>query len=212
MDSQRGAGHLHQGRRIWHSAGKQHSGPEGRQCRFNGVYSNRTRRDRRTDEQRAIEFREFKKPWRNSACGQPQWNSIWKWRSFASQVQNCKDELMSLEGLSILGHSRVKPAGKAVPAINPANGSELPIPFYWATSEDVSRAAELASKAFAEYRRWPASRRAKLLQLIASLIEADASALVERANLETALPPARLQGEIGRTCGQLRLFATLIEE
>jgi len=119
---------------------------------------------------------------------------------------------MNLEGVSILGQSRVKPAGKAIPAINPANGSDLPTPFHWATAEDVSRAAELASKAFAEYRRWPAARRAKFLQLIATLIEGVATALVERANLETALPAARLQGEIARTCGQLRLFATLIEE
>jgi len=119
---------------------------------------------------------------------------------------------MTLEGLSILGNNRVKPAGKAVPAINPGNGAELPTHFYWATVDDVSRAAELAAKAFAEYRRWPATRRAKFLQLIASLIEGNAPALVERANLETALPAARLQGEIARTSGQLRLFAMLIEE
>jgi len=119
---------------------------------------------------------------------------------------------MILEGLSILGRGRVKPSGKPVPAVNPANGSELPTSFYWANAEDVSRAADLATKAFAEYRRWPAARRAKFLRLIASLIEGDASTLLERANLETALPAARLQSEIGRTCGQLRLFATLIEE
>src|ERR1051326_8882483 len=104
---------------------------------------------------------------------------------------------MKLEGLSMVGQSRVKPSGKPVPAINPANGSELPTSFHWATSGDVSRAAELASKAFVEYRRWPAARRAKFLRLIASLIEVEAPALVERANLETALPVARLQGEIG---------------
>jgi 2,5-dioxopentanoate dehydrogenase len=119
---------------------------------------------------------------------------------------------MNLEGLSILGHSRVKPVGKATAAINPASGGDLPTAFYWASNEDVSRAAGMASKAFAEYRRWPAARRAKLLRLIADLIEKNAVALVERANLETALPAPRLQGEIARTCGQLRLFALLIEE
>ncbi len=119
---------------------------------------------------------------------------------------------MSLEGLSILGQNRVKPAGKGIPAINPATGADLPTSFYWATSEDVSRAAELASKAFVEYRWWPAARRAKFLRLIATFIEEETASLVERANLETALPVARLQGEIGRTCGQLRLFASLIEE
>lgn len=119
---------------------------------------------------------------------------------------------MTLEGLSIIGRNRANRAGKAVPAINPATGADLPTSFHWATNEDVTRAAELAAKAFAEYRRWPAARRANLLRLIADLIEKNAAALVERANLETALPAPRLQGEIARTCGQLRLFATLIEE
>src|ERR1051326_581712 len=119
---------------------------------------------------------------------------------------------MTLEGLSILGQSRVKAAGKAVPAINPATGSDLAPAYHWATLDDVARAAELATEAFAEYRHWPAARRAKFLRLIASFIEVEARALVERANLETALPIARLQGEIARTCGQLRLFASLIEE
>lgn len=119
---------------------------------------------------------------------------------------------MTLEGLSIVGRNRVNRAGKSVPAINPATGSELPTSFHWATTEDVSRAAELGDKAFAEYRRWPAARRAKLLRLLADLIEKNAAELVERANFETALPAPRLQGEIARTCGQLRLFASLIEE
>jgi 2,5-dioxopentanoate dehydrogenase len=35
---------------------------------------------------------------------------------------------------------------------------------------------------------------------------------VERAHLETALPNPRLQGETARTCGQLRLFAQVVEE
>ena len=37
-------------------------------------------------------------------------------------------------------------------------------------------------------------------------------AIVERAEQETALPKARLQGETARTCGQLRLFAQVVEE
>src|SRR5256885_10060094 len=48
-----------------------------------------------------------------------------KWRARTRQIQKREVQFMKLEGLSILGHSRVKPSGKAVPAINPANGSEL---------------------------------------------------------------------------------------
>ncbi len=35
---------------------------------------------------------------------------------------------------------------------------------------------------------------------------------IKPASVETALPLPRLQGEMGRTCGQLRFFAAWIEE
>ena len=119
---------------------------------------------------------------------------------------------MKLEGLSIIGQSRVRPAGKAVPAMNPASGAALGPDYFWATNADVEQAAQLAAKAFAEFSQWPGKRRAGLLRRIAELIEAEAARIQERANQETALPLARLQGETARTCGQLRLFASLIEE
>src|SRR4029079_17149983 len=119
---------------------------------------------------------------------------------------------MKLEGLSILGQGRVKSAGKTVSAMNPATGAALEPGYSHATTPDVEQAAQLAAKAFVEYSRWPAQRRAGLLRRIAELFEANAAAIQERANQETALPPARLQGETGRTCGQLRLFASLIED
>lgn len=119
---------------------------------------------------------------------------------------------MKLEGLSLLGYGRVKPAGKPTPAINPATGAALEPGYFWATTTDVEHAAQLAAGAFAEYGRWPAKRRAALLRRLAELFETHATIIQERANLETALPLTRLQGEIARTCGQLRLFATLIEE
>jgi NADP-dependent aldehyde dehydrogenase len=49
-----------------------------------------------------------------------------------------------------------------------------------------------------------------LLEAIATQIEALGDALIQRAHAETALPLARLQGERGRTCGQLRLFAEVV--
>lgn len=119
---------------------------------------------------------------------------------------------MKLEGLSILGRGRVQPVGKPTPAINPATGAALEPDYFWATAADVEQAAQLAAKAFAEFSRWPAKRRAVLLRRIAELIEANAATIQERANQETALPLPRLQGETARTCGQLRLFASLIED
>ena len=51
-----------------------------------------------------------------------------------------------------------------------------------------------------------------LLEKIAEGIEALGDELLERTHQETALPMARLQGERGRTCGQLRLFANVVRE
>ena len=119
---------------------------------------------------------------------------------------------MKLEGLSLIGHGRAKPIGKPAPAINPATGAALEPGYFWATAADVEHAAQLAATAFVEYGHWHARRRATLLRRVAELIEANAAAIQERAHQETALPLARLQGETARTCGQLRLFAALIEE
>src|SRR5204863_5111801 len=56
--------------------------------------------------------------------------------------------------------------------------------------------------------RWPA----ELLEAIATQIEALGDNLLERGELETALPRSRLTGERARTCGQLRMFAQIVRE
>lgn len=118
---------------------------------------------------------------------------------------------MTITGLSIIGAGRGVRAESPFTAMDPAAGTSLQPEFFPASSGDVEKAAQLAKVAFEEYGRWPAARREKLLNRIADSLEANAAEIIERANLETALPPARLQGEMARTCGQLRLFAKLLE-
>ena len=117
-----------------------------------------------------------------------------------------------LEGLSILGYGRTSRSDRGSPATNPSTGAELEPRYFAAVPEDVEAAARLASKAFDQYRAWAPKQRVALLRRIADLFEANAPAIIERANLETALGVPRLQGETARTCGQLRLFASLLEE
>ncbi|HEU5396047.1 MAG TPA: aldehyde dehydrogenase (NADP(+)), partial [Verrucomicrobiae bacterium] len=113
---------------------------------------------------------------------------------------------MKLEGTSFIGNRRAKAAGKPTAALNPATGAALAPVYYWATAADVDAAAELAGRAFLEYSQWPATRRAEFLRRIAERLEANAAAIVERAQQETALATQRLQGELARTCFQLRLY------
>src|SRR5579875_1081426 len=81
-----------------------------------------------------------------------------------------------------------------------------------ATIDVIDRAVRAADAAFAGYARTPAAERARFLEAIAGEIENLGDALIEAANLETALPAARLAGERARTTNQLRIFASLIRE
>jgi len=113
---------------------------------------------------------------------------------------------VKLEGLSLLGATRAKSAGRTFAAVNPATGGELPAKFHCASAADTDRAAQIAAAAFPFFSQWSGARRAEFMRRIAELLEANAAAIVERGNLETALPPARLQGELARTCFQLRFY------
>ena len=71
----------------------------------------------------------------------------------------------------------------------------------------VNRAAEAAEDAFWSYSATSRADRAAFLNAIADEIDARAESITEVGCAETGLPAARLQGERGRTVGQLRLFA-----
>jgi len=119
---------------------------------------------------------------------------------------------MTLTGKMLIGSTAVLGAGAAQYAINPATGERLEPAFPAGSSDDVARAAELARAAFDTYRAAPLETRAQFLESIAEGILALGDALIERTHLETGLPVARLQGERGRTVGQLRLFARVVRD
>ncbi|MGY2198425.1 aldehyde dehydrogenase (NADP(+)) [Pseudomonas gingeri] len=74
----------------------------------------------------------------------------------------------------------------------------------------VNRACEAAEEAFCSYGQASRESRATFLEAIADEIEARAAIITSIGSLETGLPEARLQGERGRTVGQLRSFAAHI--
>ncbi|MCD9147420.1 aldehyde dehydrogenase (NADP(+)) [Pseudophaeobacter flagellatus] len=90
------------------------------------------------------------------------------------------------------------------PAHGPAQSFSL------GTPGDVDRACNAAEEAFWSYGYSTRAERAALLNAIADEIEARGDAITEIGTQETGLPEARLQGERGRTTGQLRLFAAHI--
>ena len=102
--------------------------------------------------------------------------------------------------------------GASFTGMNPATGQPLEPKFFSAGAEDLERAATLAQSAFPVYSNLSGKDKGVFLRRIAAAIEAAAPAIIQRAHLETALPEPRLQGELARTCNQLRLFAEVVEE
>lgn len=89
----------------------------------------------------------------------------------------------------------------STPAFGPAHDYAAGTPDLVA---EACAAAEAAFDSFADSSR---QQRALLLNSIADEIEANGAAITEIGCQETGLPEARLEGERGRTTGQLRLFA-----
>ena len=116
-----------------------------------------------------------------------------------------------MQGLSFIVGDRVGKTGTAFHGVNPATGETLGPPFYEASEAELDRACTAAGQAFDVIGRTNDAARARLLRAIADRIDASDDVIV-RGQLETGLPQARLQGERARTSGQLRLFASLLEE
>lgn len=119
---------------------------------------------------------------------------------------------VNLIGTSIIGSERGSETAATFRAFNPQTGEAVGPDFHSATIDELNRAAKLADAARIPFGNTSAGTRAKFLCAIADNIEALGDTLIERASLETALPNARFVGERGRTCGQLRMFADLLDE
>ncbi len=80
------------------------------------------------------------------------------------------------------------------------------------TVEDVVAACEGAEAAFPSYAATTREERAVFLERIAAEIDLRGAEITAVGSAETGLPMARLEGERGRTTGQLRLFASHIRK
>ncbi|MCH4562113.1 aldehyde dehydrogenase (NADP(+)) [Halomonas sp. EGI 63088] len=117
---------------------------------------------------------------------------------------------MSLTGQLLIGQRTVTGTRAEIQATDPATGKPLTPVYPGGGETEVDQACALAEAAFASYRESSLDERAMFLETIASEIEVLGDALITRAMAETGLPRARLEGERGRTCGQLRLFASVV--
>jgi 2,5-dioxopentanoate dehydrogenase len=116
-----------------------------------------------------------------------------------------------LSGNNFIGFEKKASGGKKLYAFSTVSKSNLPGEFSVATEDEVHDAVAKATAAFELYRQIPFDKRAEFLNTIADEIMLLGDELIERCHLESGLPQARIIGERGRTIGQLKLFAALLE-
>lgn len=95
-------------------------------------------------------------------------------------------------------------------SVDPRTGKQREQVAVEATAQEVDeavRAAHAARGALADR-----TVRAAFLRTAADRLEAARDSLVEVADAESALGPVRLNGELARTCYQLRAFADIVDE
>ena len=119
---------------------------------------------------------------------------------------------MNITGEALIGGTSIKGVLGSFLAFDPVKGESIEPAFYTVDSQQIASACLQAQAAFDPYRATSDEQRAAFLEAIAQQILALGDTLILRTMAESGLPRARLEGERGRTVGQLKLFADLLRE
>lgn len=96
-------------------------------------------------------------------------------------------------------------------SLDARTGETLGAPLAASTPEQIDATVRAAYAAFGDWAASGGVQRAALLRALADGLEAERERLVPQADLETALGPVRLNGELDRTTFQLRRFADIAQ-
>jgi alpha-ketoglutaric semialdehyde dehydrogenase len=118
---------------------------------------------------------------------------------------------MNITGKNLIAGEWSGETSNGFSAMNAITNQTMHEKFADASEQEIDQAIDKANHAFVSYSQLSAEKRAFFLRTIGDQIIALGDDLVEMACAETGLPAIRIQGERGRTVGQLGLFASLLE-
>ena len=116
--------------------------------------------------------------------------------------------MIEITGQSYIAGNWIVPQGESFQSFNPYTKKHTHR-FSSCGIHEIDQAAKAAELAFQQYRNLDGKAIGQFLNTIAHEIEALGDQLLESCDSETGLGLVRLNGERGRTCGQLRAFAEL---
>ncbi|MEJ2384237.1 MAG: aldehyde dehydrogenase (NADP(+)) [Xanthomonadales bacterium] len=114
--------------------------------------------------------------------------------------------MSNITGKSLVAGQWVAPDGRVFPSFNPYTGTPFNA-FRECTEREVDDALRAAQRAWQHMRGLDGQTIGALLDAVADEIEALGEDLLDTCDAETGLGRVRLEGERGRTTGQIRAFA-----
>jgi len=117
-----------------------------------------------------------------------------------------------ITGKNYIGNTLSAEGSKTYKTFDPKLNIDTEWTFIEATENEIDEAAKLATIAFKEYGNLSGEKKAEFLRTIADEIKSLGDKLLETYMKESGLPEGRAKGERGRTMGQLKAFADLLEE
>jgi len=127
------------------------------------------------------------------------------------KIKRERGKTMTLTGKNFIAGEWSGDTNNGFTATNASTNEVLLTTFADATSAEIEQAITAGNSAFTSYSQLSSVKRAHFLRTIGEQIIALGDELVDIACAETGLPAMRIQGERGRTVGQLGLFADLLE-
>lgn len=117
-----------------------------------------------------------------------------------------------ITGKNYIGNQQSAKGATTYKTFNPQLNIENETVFTEATSDEIDAAVTLASEAFEVYKNVSGAKKAEFLNAITDEILALGDVLIQSYCTESGLPEGRAIGERGRTIGQLKSFANLLNE
>ncbi|WP_323960100.1 aldehyde dehydrogenase family protein [Arthrobacter sp. JZ12] len=118
----------------------------------------------------------------------------------------------TLQGHSIIAGQTTVGNGRTVNGFDPSTNEVLEPAYSLIDEAQLKEATAAAEEAFDSFSTLDPETHAAFLESIAERMEAAGDEIVQRAMTETGLPEPRMRGELARTTGQLRLFATVVRQ
>ncbi|MCK5816346.1 MAG: aldehyde dehydrogenase (NADP(+)) [Flavobacteriaceae bacterium] len=117
-----------------------------------------------------------------------------------------------ITGKNYIGNSLSSKGSITYKTFNPKLNIENTTPFYEAATSEISAAVNLAAEAYKVFSKISGKKKAEFLNTIADEVLSLDDELIQSYCSESGLPEERAKAERTRTIGQLRSFATLVEE